>query len=183
MLLSFIHLGANVSHLIYSIYFSWFICLEKGKTVLGTLCRNLLGKKALLPTFLQNLKNIPIYTVHCNFQLKWTCSKIPTTFVFDNTNYDSGADYRLKTYFCPIPCTILCYDLKTLLSECMICKPTQFDVASHNQVHMYGFSHIVNLLSSAPGTALHMHCRVQRFASAFVNTQLGLTKCVKIHYF
>ncbi len=31
--------------------------------------------------------------------------------------------------------------------------------ASHNQLHMYGFSNIVNLLDSSPGTALHLWSR------------------------
>ncbi len=35
--------------------------------------------------------------------------------------------------------------------------------ASHNQLHMYGFSGVVNLLSSAPDTALQLQCGASEY--------------------
>ncbi len=51
--------------------------------------------------------------------------------------------------FCVVSCTILCYDLKTQVSQ-----KTIVTFASHNNLYMFDFLDVVNLLGSAPGTAL-----------------------------
>ncbi len=38
----------------------------------------------------------------------------------------------------------------------MICNLMHFHFVLFNQVHMYGFPVVVNLLGSSPGTALHL---------------------------
>ncbi len=38
-------------------------------------------------------------------------------------------------------------------------------IASHNQLHMYGYTDIVNLLGNAPDTALHLWCGALRYKS------------------
>ncbi len=86
-------------------------------------------------------------------------SKTPTTSIHFQTNYNYGADFELiKSYFHATPSTILHFDLETFLPQCMICKLTHFDIAWHNKLHICCFSDIpINLLGSAPCTALHFY--------------------------
>ncbi len=61
------------------------------------------------------------------FEMNTRSKMSPTTFI---TQIEiTGADYRLiKAYFHVVPRTILCYDPKTILPQCMICKRIHFDV-------------------------------------------------------
>ncbi len=43
-----------------------------------------------------------------------------------------------------------------VLTEFYMQRLSRMRFASHNQLHMFGFSTIVNLLCSAPGTALQV---------------------------
>lgn len=66
------------------------------------------------------------------------------------------ADYQLiKTYLCAVPCAVLWYDVKKIFIR--ISKLT-FSYLLYFTSCMYGFSDLVNLLGSAPGTALHLWC-------------------------
>lgn len=55
-------------------------------------------------------------------------------------------------------------------------------LASHSQVHLYGFSEVVNLLDSPPGTALHAMLSAQEYVlyESRVTTRGFLRKSVFI---
>ncbi len=58
------------------------------------------------------------------------------------------------------PCISLCYYLKHFYhSAWFVNKKHMLKLASHNRLHMYGFSDIVNLLGSAPDIAAHLWCK------------------------
>ncbi len=104
--------------------------------------------------------------LHCIFQVKQTLEAV---LLFPQIKITGADNQLIKTYFCVVHCTILCSNIKTLLPYCINKCILMF--ASHNQLHIYGFSDIVNLLSSSPGIALHLNVE-----------PLGTSPCESSHF-
>ncbi len=96
-----------------------------------------------------------VHIIHCSFQLKW---KLVAVKHQQPLSHKFQVQDRLiinKDLFCvslhnnmlwPQNTFSIVHDLKNNTS----------DFASHNRLHMYGFSDVVNLLVSSPGTACTM---------------------------
>ncbi len=86
-------------------------------------CMNLAYWKYMhLPTFLQNWKKLPIIRIAAVFSWNEQCNSTKF-YSFSHKVWFTRPEFRLrKPNFLNIPCTILYYDLKTILTCCKIWK-------------------------------------------------------------
>ncbi len=81
----------------------------------------LIGNTCLYVHFCKTEKNLPICTIPCSFQLKWTLEAVKLwqlLFLFTRSvTYRNSFDYFLK-----VTCRMVCYDFKTILTSCTIWK-------------------------------------------------------------
>ncbi len=110
-----------------------------------------------LPTFLQKC-TYTSNSLQIPDEMNSRDSKRPITFVPYHTKYDYRADYwLLKTYFAWFLSQCCAMISKYFYSSPWCVNLYILLFASHNLLHRNGCSEVVNLLSSAPGTALHLH--------------------------
>lgn len=94
--------------------------------------------------------SVAIHTVQFSAEMTTSDGKTTTTLIPFQTNQDYRERLLInKNFFHADHCTVLCYE--TLLPQICILR-----LASHNQLHTFGFSAVVNLLMSSPDTTLHL---------------------------
>lgn len=98
-----------------------------------------------------------MHIIHSSFQLKWRLVAVKHQQPLSHKLQVQGRLLINKDLFCVFPCTAICFVLKTLFTYISVhdLKKNTSDFASHNRLHVYGFSDVVNLPVSSPGTALH----------------------------
>ncbi len=85
----------------------------------------------------------------------------------------------VRTYFCMVPCTIYVMTSRDFYHSACFVNWHILAFASHNQLHIYGFSDKVNLLSSSPGTELHLLCGALVYESCETRHELRAQRLVE----